>query len=154
MTTYYPSLEQARKISASGDYRVIPVKRELYSDFCTPIRALRILQEVSTHTFLLESIEDHEQWGRYTFLGYHPTMEITCTDGHMRIRAGSTIRLETDHPGTYLRQILNENRSPKIADMPSFTGDSSATFPMIISNMRSRRWISPVWTTKVFRMSI
>ena len=122
MTTYYPSLEQARKIAAAGDYRVIPVKRELYSDFCTPIRALRILQEVSTHTFLLESIEDHEQWGRYTFLGYHPTMEITCTDGHMRIRAGSTIRLETDHPGTYLRQILNENRSPKIADMPSFTG--------------------------------
>ena len=122
MSTYYPSLEEARKIASSGDYQVIPVKRELYADFCTPIRALRILQEVSSHTFLLESIEDHEQWGRYTFLGYHPTMEITCKDGHMKIRAGSTISMETDHPGRCLREILAQHRSPKIPDMPSFTG--------------------------------
>ncbi|MCD8145269.1 MAG: anthranilate synthase component I [Oscillospiraceae bacterium] len=122
MISYSPTLEEARAIAASGAYQVIPVKRELYADFCTPIRALRILQEVSTHTFLLESIEDHEQWGRYTFLGYHPTMEITCTDGHMTIKAGSTIRMETDHPGAYLRQVLAEHKSPRLPNMPSFTG--------------------------------
>lgn len=122
MATYYPSLAEARKIAASGDYKVIPVKRELYADFCTPIRALRILQEVSSHTYLLESIEDHEKWGRYTFLGYNPTMEITCKDGKMSIKAGSTIRITADHPGFYLRQILAEHKSPRLPDLPSFTG--------------------------------
>ncbi len=122
MISYYPSLEQAKTIAASGDYQVVPIKRELYADFCTPIRALRILQEVSSHTYMLESIEDHEQWGRYTFLGYCPTMEFTCTDGNMTIKAGGTIQTTTPHPGEYLRQVLAQHKSPKLADMPSFTG--------------------------------
>ncbi len=122
MMSYSPSLEGARAIAASGDYQVIPVKRELYADFCTPIRALRILQQVSSHCYLLESMEDHQRWGRYTFLGYHPTLEVTCTDGHMRVKSGSTIRMETEHPGRCLRQILAEHKSPKLPEMPPFTG--------------------------------
>ncbi len=122
MSNYYPSLEEARRFATGGDYQVIPVKRELFADFCTPIRALRILQQVSTHTYMLESIEDHEQWGRYTFLGYNPTMEITCTDGNMTIKAGGTIRMTTEHPGTYLRQVLAEHKSPRLPNMPTFTG--------------------------------
>lgn len=114
---YSPSLEEALAIAASGDYQVIPVKRELYADFCTPIRALRILQQVSSHCYLLESMEDHQRWGRYTFLGYHPTLEVTCTDGHMRVKGGSTIRMETDHPGQCLRQILAEHKSPRLRDL-------------------------------------
>ena len=120
--TYFPSYDEARGIAAAGGFQVIPVKRELYADFCTPIRALRILQQVSRHCYLLESIEDHEKWGRYTFLGYDPTMEITCTDGHMRVRAGSTLRMETKHPAETLRQILEEHRSPRLNGMPPFTG--------------------------------
>ena len=119
---YSPGPEEARKIASAGDYKVIPIKRELYADFCTPIRALRILQQVSSHCYLLESIEDHEKWGRYTFLGYHPTLEITCTDGHLQLKSGTTIRMETRHPGDTLRQILAEHKSPRFPDMPPFTG--------------------------------
>jgi anthranilate synthase component 1 len=120
--TYSPSLQEARAIAAQGDYQVIPVKRELYADFCTPIRALSILQQVSSHCYLLESMEDHQQWGRYTFLGYRPTLEVTCTDGQLKVKNGSTIRMETRHPGEYLRQVLADHKSPKLKDMPPFTG--------------------------------
>ena len=71
---YYPLLEEARILAASGAYRRIPVSRELLSDFITPIQALRTLRAQSGHCFLLESAADSAGWGRYTFLGFDPTL--------------------------------------------------------------------------------
>ena len=50
---------------------------------------MRILRKEGRHGYLLESVGQTEQWGRYSFLGYDPSMEITCTDGKMRIRKTS-----------------------------------------------------------------
>lgn len=76
-----PNLEDVRKIAASGEYKVVPISCEILSDICTPIEAMRILKNVSTHCYMLESAQQDEKWGRYTFLGYDPKMEITCMDG-------------------------------------------------------------------------
>ena len=118
------TLEQAKEIAASGDYKVIPIHQEMYSDMRTPIEVLRTLQTVSNHCYILESIEDTQKWGRYTFLGYHPTQEVTCLNGVMTVREedGSTHSFETRHPGTYLRQVIAEHKSPKIEGLPPFTG--------------------------------
>ena len=77
---YYPTLEEARQIAGTGDFRSIPITREILSDFTTPIQAMRILRTESSHCFLLESAADSAQWGRYTFLGFDPTLEVTCAD--------------------------------------------------------------------------
>ena len=119
---YYPTLEQARAIAAQGEFRKIPVSREILSDFTTPIEALRVLRNHSSHCFLLESAEDSQRWGRYTFLGFEPTLEVTCTDGLLRIRGTETVERATDHPGQALREILAANRSPRIEGLPPFTG--------------------------------
>ena len=50
-----PSLTDAKKIAAAGQYKVLPVSCEILSDICTPIEAVRILKNVSTHCYLLES---------------------------------------------------------------------------------------------------
>ena len=97
----------------------MPVSCEILSDFITPIEAIRILKNVSSHCYLLESAKADETWGRYTFLGYDPKMEITVRDGVFK--AGS-LTVETKDPSKYLRQILSENRSPKLDYLPSFTG--------------------------------
>ena len=73
--------EQIRQLAASGEYKVVPVSTEIYADLCTPIQALRILQNVSHHCYLLESVEDHQKWGRYSFLGYDPKMELPSFTG-------------------------------------------------------------------------
>lgn len=39
------------------------------------LEAIRILKNVSTHCYMLESAQQDEKWGRYTFLGYDPKME-------------------------------------------------------------------------------
>ncbi len=114
-----PSLQEVRAIAASGQYKVLPVSCEILSDICTPIEALRILKNVSTHCYLLESVAEKEKWGRYTFLGYDPKMEITCLDGEMK--AGN-IRFHTDDPSAHLRQILADYKSPRFSYLPPFTG--------------------------------
>lgn len=72
------TLEEARHI-ADG-FPVAPISKEIMADCRTPMEVLGILKDVSSHCYMLESVENQERWGRYTFLGYDPVMEITCTD--------------------------------------------------------------------------
>ena len=119
---YHPTLREARKLAASGPYREIPVARELLSDFLTPIQALRILRAQDNHCFLLESAADSEGWGRWSFLGFEPELEITCKDGVLCLRNGGTETRQVRHPGQALRQLLSEHKSPKVPGLPPFTG--------------------------------
>ena len=114
-----PDYDEIRAAAAAGQYKVYPIHCELLSDFCTPIEALRILKNVSTHCFLLESILDREKWGRYTFLGFDPKLEITCRGGVLK--AGS-LCIQTDDPAAYLRQVLADYKSPQLPGLPTFTG--------------------------------
>lgn len=116
-------LEEVRKIAASGDYKLIPVKREILSDIRTPLETLRALQNVSNHCFLLESCEDNRQWGRYSFLGYAPDMTITCKNHELTVttkKGTSTSRC--DNPGEYIQNIINDNKAPQVDNFPTFTG--------------------------------
>ncbi len=114
-----PSLADVKRIAAAGAYKVVPVSCEILSDICTPIEAMKILKNVSTHCYMLESVAEREKWGRYTFLGFDPKLEITCVDGE--IKAGS-IKVKTENPSAFLRQILADYKSPKFDYLPSFTG--------------------------------
>ena len=142
----YPSLEEVKKIAASGEYRRIPVCRELYADRYTPVEVLRTLRGSSRHCYLLESASQTESWGRYSFLGCHPTLELNLTDGELTIRRTAEARIgaktqeaeagKTDatdasetvevrkvtHPGEALREILKDYKSPVLEGLPPFTG--------------------------------
>ena len=48
---------------------------------------MRRLKKVSRHCFILESVESQKYWGRYTFLGYDPALEISCSDYKMNIKS-------------------------------------------------------------------
>lgn len=115
----FPEFSDVKKIADEGVYNVLPVSTEILSDFTTPIETMKILKNVSTHCYMLESAQADETWGRYTFLGFDPKLEITCTDGEMK--AGS-LRVKTEDPSRYLRQILEEYKSPRFDCLPPFTG--------------------------------
>lgn len=118
-----PLLDEIKVLAANDStYRKVPVSMELFADFTTPVEVLRILKNVSRHCYMLESIGDNENRGRYTFLGYDPTLEITCTDGHLRIRSGTSFEVETNSPADYIRKIIAENKSPRMTELPPFTG--------------------------------
>ena len=98
-----PEINVLKDLQKQNKYKTAPVSMEIFSDIRTPIEVLKILKNVSKHCYLLESVSDHEKWGRYTFLGYDPSLEITCQDGQMKVGA---LSFETDDPGKYLRQII------------------------------------------------
>lgn len=114
-----PKLEDVKRIAAEGSYRAVPVSCELLSDFTTPIETIRILKNVSTHCYMLESAQANDKWGRYTFLGFEPKLAVSCVDGVLK--AGN-LTIQTDNPSEYLRQILEAYKSPHFDYLPSFTG--------------------------------
>ena len=105
---FYPSLEQIQNLIQQKQYKRIPIKKELYADITTPIGILNILKNVSKHCFMLESAERSQNWGRYTFLGFDPTLEITCQNGDLKIKGSVTIEQKTQHPKTIIRDILKQ----------------------------------------------
>lgn len=114
------TLSEAKELSQG--YDIIPISKEIMADIKTPMEVLRILKNVSRHCYILESVENQEKWGRYTFLGYDPKLEITCTDGVMTIKNGSEKVVKVSHPATAIKEILSQYRSPKVEGLPSFTG--------------------------------
>ncbi|MCD7934423.1 MAG: anthranilate synthase component I [Oscillospiraceae bacterium] len=114
-----PSLQTVREIAAGGAYKVLPVSCEILSDICTPIEAMKKLKNISTHCYMLESVAENEKWGRYTFLGYDPRLEITCTRGTMKV---GDVTLQTEDPSAVLREILEAYKSPRLPGLPTFTG--------------------------------
>lgn len=114
-----PNIDEVKRIAQCGKYKVLPVSCEILSDICTPIEAMKILKNVSTHCYMLESVAEKEKWGRYTFLGFDPKLEITCVDGEMKT---GNVKFKTDDPSAILRQILADYKSPRFDYLPSFTG--------------------------------
>ena len=114
-----PSLEEVKEIASSNEYNVLPLSTEILSDFTTPIETMKILKNVSTHCYMLESAQANDKWGRYTFLGFDPKMEITCINGEMK--AGD-LNIKTENPSIQLREILSQYKSPRFDYLPSFTG--------------------------------
>ena len=114
-----PSVEEVRELAKTGKYDVVPVSCEILSDFTTPIETIRILKNASTHAYMLESAQADEKWGRYTFLGFDPKLEITCINGE--ITYGDKTE-KTDDPSKIIREIMSHFRSPRLPYLPSFTG--------------------------------
>ncbi len=114
-----PSMEEVRSYASAGEYKYIPVSTSIMSDIKTPIEVLKILKNVSTHTYMLESMENNENRGRYTFLGFDPKLDITCANGVMKV-GDETI--ETSRPGDVLRNIMKDYKSPKLDFLPPFAG--------------------------------
>ena len=124
----HPSLEQVKELAKSGDYRRIPVMIEMLSDSFTPIEMVRILKAASHQCYLLESASQTETWGRYSFLGFDPNLEVTCQDGHLFIKENkgdSKVLIQEKtvaHPGETLREIIKKYKSPVLSGFPTFTG--------------------------------
>ncbi len=117
-----PGLEECKKLCAEGAYGVVPVSCELYADTTTPIEVLQILKKVSSHVYLLESAEADKRWGRYSFLGYDPVLEVTCYNGISTVRSPMTSRTTEEDVRKLIRDVLAENKSPEVEGLPPFTG--------------------------------
>jgi anthranilate synthase component 1 len=89
---FKPSLEEFKKKAKQGN--LIPVYREILADMETPVSAFAKIDD-HRHSFLLESVEGGEKWGRYSLLGSRPSVVVKSFDRKVEIiRKGEV----TTHP--------------------------------------------------------
>ena len=125
---FRPTLEEARQIADSEQYDLIPISTEMYSDMTTPIDVFKKIKKISKLCFILESAvhptdaQDTKTWGRYTFLGFDPSLEITCLSGNLTITSSEKKSFTTDNPNKHIQEILDEHKSIKLDYLPPFTG--------------------------------
>ncbi len=124
MTTHLisPTREQFRELAAHGN--LIPVSTELIADVETPVSAFRKLERGDGYAFLLESAENSEQGGRYSFVGSDPRVLFEASGRQIQITEnGETRRFETQsEPLRELQTLMARFRPVPLPGLPPFAG--------------------------------
>ena len=109
-------------LQLARERNLVPVTREILADFDTPVSAFTKLDRGDA-SFLLESLEGGENWGRYSILGFKPGLEFRSKGTEVEIRRGeSTERTESPDPLSVLQGLLGEVRAADVPGLPPFSG--------------------------------
>ncbi len=115
-----PTLEEYLRYARGSN--VVPVMREILADFDTPVSAFAKLDRGDA-SFLLESLEGGETWGRYSILGFRPSMEFRSKGSSVEIQRGDrTERITAPDPLEALRKLIAEVRAASVPGLPPFSG--------------------------------
>jgi len=127
-----PSLEEARELAR--EHSVVPLRHTFISDTETPVSAyLRLRGEGPS--FLLESAEQGQRFGRWSFLGVQPRSVIRLEHGVLTV---SGERREFDDPYAAVAEELERYRVAPLADLPPFSGGAVGMFGYDLV-----RWFEP-----------
>ncbi len=117
---YHPSKQEFLGLAKQGN--LIPVFREVTADTETPIS---IFKKVATgsESFLLESVEGGERWGRYSFIGHRPQLLVKARGDQIElIRNGEQCGRFRASPLDYLRKLMGTFRAVSLPGLPRFYG--------------------------------
>jgi anthranilate synthase component 1 len=121
-----PTLEQAREFAR--EYNVIPVRHTFIDDCETPVSAFLKLRGRAP-AFLLESAEQGQRFGRFSFLGFRPRAILRYAHGRMTVSEGEEDReLEGDDPFEAVSRYLSGYRIAPLQDLPPFAGGAVGLF--------------------------
>ena len=98
-----PNIEKVKSLAA--EYKTVPLSAKIKCA-ASPLEVLQKLKAISSHCYMLESCEDREKWGRFTFLGFDPKAEITCKNGLVQITDSFGVRRFNSNPRKYVLQML------------------------------------------------
>lgn len=139
-----PSFQEFKRLAKKGN--LIPVFKEILADMETPVSAFKKLTDPGlnteplsensptgngnhqgldpSHSFLLESVEGGEEWGRYSFLGVGPSVVFTCKGNFVEvIRNGEmSYGRDVDEPLTKIKELMEKYRPAPTPDLPRFYG--------------------------------
>ncbi len=123
----HPGLQEVEELGRQG-YNLIPVYHSFISDLETPVSAFLKLGP-RQEAFLLESAEQGERIGRYSFLGCDPRALVTFSDGELTIREGDSTSVATsDDPFGAIESYLSRYRAPELEELPPFIGGAVGFF--------------------------
>ncbi|MEC8860841.1 MAG: anthranilate synthase component I [Pseudomonadota bacterium] len=118
------SLDESRfaQLAAQG-YNRIPVVREVLADFETPLSTYLKLAG-GEYTYLFESVQGGEKWGRYSMIGLPCRTVIKVRDHQVEVETdGKLVSSEIyDDPFVFVESFQKEYNVAPISDVPRFSG--------------------------------
>jgi len=120
MIEFRPGPEEFEALTK--DHNVVPVWAEISADLETPVSAYMKLS-TEAPSFLLESVEQGERWGRYSFIGVDPFVVMVASGGKVKFEPESAAPQKADFEQTpleHLRALLESFKAPTLAGLPAF----------------------------------
>ena len=118
---HHPSLDEFRQLARQG--AIVPVYKEILADVETPVTAYIKLAKNQQYSFLLESVEQADRLGRYSFLGANPsTIFRSKGDTVTIIRDGRASSFESEDPLGELRNLMQQYKPLRVEGLPDFHG--------------------------------
>lgn len=115
-----PQLVEAQRLALA--HNVVPVTHSFVSDLETPVSAFLKLG-APRRAFLLESAEQGQHMGRYSFLGVGARALVTYANGRLTIQEnGDRLEVEHDDPFAAAAELLTSYRPPTNDDLPPLAG--------------------------------
>ena len=114
--------EQFAELAAES-YNRIPVTREVLADLDTPLSTYMKLAN-QPYSYLLESVEGGEKWGRYSIIGLPCRTILKVFGEQISVTTDGEVveSLQMDDPLTFVEQFQQRYRVPELSGLPRFNG--------------------------------
>ena len=114
--------EEFLRLAANG-YNRIPLAFETLADFDTPLSLYLKLAD-QPHTYLLESVQGGEKWGRYSIIGLYSRTVLRVHDHHVQVHDNAELveEVEVEDPLSFVEQFKARYRVPTLPGLPRFDG--------------------------------
>ena len=108
-------------LALAKDHTLVPVCRTLTADLETPVSAFLRAAWPERECFLLESVENGEQVGRYTFIGLAPFKRIVARGHEITITEGKKVVEFEGDIFAVLQRALAGHKPARLPGLPPFT---------------------------------
>ena len=110
-------------IAQPHTYKRIPISREALADLDTPLSVYLKLAQ-GPYSYLLESAEGGEKWGRYSIIGLPARTIISVSGSHIEVKTDGEVveALDSEDPLTFIEDFLDRFKVEGCDAMPRFFG--------------------------------
>jgi len=123
-----PITEDEFKQLARQGYNRIPLVVETFADLDTPL-SLYLKLANKPYTYLLESVQGGERFGRYSFIGLPADTRITVRGKQITVTQPSgEVTHEVDNPLDFIKQYQSDFNVAPLPNLPRFTGGLAGYF--------------------------
>src|SRR5713101_3745650 len=117
---FQPSRDEFLRLAR--EYTLVPVWREVLGDLETPVGVYRKLGG-EPNSFLLESVEHGERWGRYSFIGVEPFLTMASRGGVLEWTGDPPAGVAgAADPLVALERAVSAYRAPSLPGLPPLHG--------------------------------
>ncbi|MGQ0679767.1 MAG: anthranilate synthase component I [Actinomycetota bacterium] len=116
---FAPGPERFAELAAQ--FNVVPVWTEVIADLETPVSTYMKLVEGAAPdsiSYLLESVEHGQRWGRYSFVGVDPFLVATSHEGEVKLTGQVPGDVRAATPLETVRRLLGSFSAPVLPELP------------------------------------